>query len=174
MFFALGSIAAAGLAALSTFTKTLMSESQKAPLNVQISVKLSSENVTIVSPQPLEVIGPQFDFKFVDTAYNLTVNNSGSAPLTVSLRNETFQVSLFPANIEFIPDSDPPTAEARMLVFTHPGLAEGPYNLSVGEFVWGGPLNSPTSFAKFDVPVEFSYDPQARQNELEAAAHEEL
>ncbi|PIL28914.1 hypothetical protein GSI_08960 [Ganoderma sinense ZZ0214-1] len=173
MFFALGSVAAAGMAALSTFTKTLMSGAQPAPLNLHFSLKLSSENVTIVSPQPLEVIGPQFDFKFVDTAYNLTVNNSGAAPLTISLRNETFQVSLFPSNIEFIPDSDPPTAEAKMLVFTHPGLAEGQYNLTIGEFVWGGPLNSPTTFSRFEVPVEFSFDPQARKAEPEAA-HEEL
>ncbi len=77
-----------------------------------------------------------------------------------------------------------------MLVFTHPGLAEGPYSkavlcvdancweeltrakdLTVGEFVWGGPLNSPTTYSHFDVPVEFSFDPKAREDE---AAHEEL
>lgn len=44
----------------------MVSGGQQAPLNVHINLKLGSENVTIVSPQPLEVIGQQFDFKFVD------------------------------------------------------------------------------------------------------------
>ena len=64
-----------------------------------------------------------------DQAYNLSaLSNSTNAPLAVTLRNKTFEVALFPSNIHFIPDSDPPTAEAKMLVFTHPGLAEGPYS----------------------------------------------
>ena len=44
-----------------------MSGAEKAPINLQISMQMNSENVTIVSPQPLEVIGAQFDFKFIDT-----------------------------------------------------------------------------------------------------------
>ncbi|KAM5546034.1 hypothetical protein V8D89_000160 [Ganoderma adspersum] len=173
MFFALGSIAGAGLAALSTFKNTLMSGAEKPAVNLHISMKLNSENVTIVSPQPLEVIGAQFDFKFIDMV-SLQPDSADSrslGPLDITLRNKTFQGALFPSKIRFILDSDPPTAEAKILIFTHPGLAEGAYNLSINEWVVDGPFNTPSGFSHFDVPVIFSLYPKVHEDKL---AHEEL
>ena len=41
-------------------------------------------------------------------------------------------------------------------------------DFTVNEFRWG---KSPMTVSHFDVPVEFSFDPKARED---AAAHEEL
>ncbi|PIL28913.1 hypothetical protein GSI_08959 [Ganoderma sinense ZZ0214-1] len=136
-------------------------------------MKMSSENVTIVSPQPLEIIRPQFNFKFIDTAYNLTANSNLSdfGPLSLTLRNKTFEGALFPSKIQFISDSEPPTAEAQVLIFTHPGFAEGTYNLSINEFILDGASKMPSGVTHFDVPVIFSFDPKGSKEE---PTHEEL
>ncbi|TBU30361.1 hypothetical protein BD311DRAFT_754720 [Dichomitus squalens] len=186
MLFVLGSIFGAGLAALNTFKNKRVSwiamlfrhslplilaatvfypDASNAPsLHINVNLNLGNmENVTVVSPQVNQTVGPQFDFKFIDTSYDLASSSPDASAISLLLQNKTYSADIYPSKIDFIADSDPPTAEAQLNVPLLPGLAEGSYNLTIMEWQWGGPLNSPKSLSRFEVPVIFVFDPKAHE-----------
>ncbi|TBU39351.1 hypothetical protein BD309DRAFT_872487 [Dichomitus squalens] len=166
MLFVLGSIFGAGLAALNTFkNKLFYPDASNAPsLHINVNLNLGNmENVTVVSPQVNQTVGPQFDFKFIDTSYDLASSSPDASAISLLLQNKTYSADIYPSKIDFIADSDPPTAEAQLNVPLLPGLAEGSYNLTIMEWQWGGPLNSPKSLSRFEVPVIFVFDPEAHE-----------
>ena len=114
-------------------------------------------------------------------SYDLSSTSSNASAISVSLQNKTYTADIYPSKIDFIVDSDPPTAEAQLNVPLLPGLAEGSYSkhddcltsgltakvmrtdLTIMEWQWGGPLNSPKSLSRFEVPVIFVFDPKAHE-----------